>query len=164
MADWIFLLGVLFKGIDGLVEVLVGLPLLFVSAAQVSRWAGRLTADELAEDPDSFVANLILHGSARLEGQSLLIGGVNLLVHGLVKLGIVVTLIRGTRRAYPWAIGALTVLLLVQLSDLAVRFSWGVVFLTVLDVLVLWMTVTEWRHSRTLGDVLRLRTPWLCRR
>ena len=161
--DWVFLVGVLFKGIDGLVEVAVGLPLLFVTHGQLVSLARAVTAGELAEDPHDLIANLIVHESSKLSASGLFIGGIYLLIHGLVKLVIVIALIRGTRRVYPWAVGALTILLIVQVVDLVLKFSTGVLLLTVLDVVIIWLTAREWRHGRTLHDVVRLRIPSLSR-
>lgn len=159
--DWVFLIGVLFKALDGLVELLVGIPALFITKVQLLALAHALTSGELAEDPHDVIANLILHESAKLGAGVLLLGGIYLVIHGAVKVAIVAALILGTRRVYPWAIGALTVLLVVQLVDLVIKFSFGVLALTVFDIVIIWLTLREWREGRTLHDVLRLRAPWL---
>lgn len=159
--DWLFLLGVAGKAVDGLLELVAGVGALLISHAQLMDLAHALTADELSEEPHDFLANLLLHESAKLGPHLLLAGGIYLLVHGLVKAAIVSALVLGSRRIYPWAIGALAVLLVVQVIDLAVRFSWGVLFLTVLDIAVIAITIREWRHHRTLHDVLRARFPRL---
>lgn len=161
--DWVFLVGVLLKALDGLVELLFGIPALFVSKVQLIAIAHAVTAGELAEDPNDLIANLILHESARLSTGALLIGGIYLVIHGAVKVAIVAALLAGSTRVYPWAVGALAVLLVVQMVDLVAKFSFGVLFLSVLDVIIIWLTVREWRHGRTLDDVLRLRMPWLGR-
>lgn len=162
--DWTFLVGVLLKGVDGLIEFLVGIPLLFLTPAQVSGLAASVTAGELSEDPNDFWANLILREAHRFDHASLAIGGVYLLVHGAVKLGIVIALLLGSRRVYPWAVAALGILTVVQIVDLVIRFSVGVLLLCLLDVLIIALTVREWREGRSLHDVLRLRMPWLYRR
>ncbi|MDQ4213815.1 DUF2127 domain-containing protein [Microbacterium sp. ASV81] len=162
--DWVFLVGVFFKALDGLFELVVGIPALFISKLQLAALAHALTAGELAEDPHDLIANLILHLSSRLSAGALLIAGIYLVIHGAVKVAIVVALVLGSRRIYPWAVGALGVLLIIQIVDLVLKFSVGVLLLTVLDVVIIWLTVREWRHGRTLDDVIRLRAPWLVRR
>lgn len=159
--DWVFLVGLLLKALDGVAELLFGIPALFVSKVQVIAIAHAVTAGELAEDPNDLIANFILHESAKLSTGALLIGGIYLVVHGAVKVAIIVALVAGSKRAYPWAVGALTALLIVQIVDLAVKFSIGVLLLSVLDVIIIWLTVREWRHGRSLDDVVRLRMPWL---
>jgi uncharacterized membrane protein len=162
--DWAFLVGVLLKAVDGLIEVVVGIPLLFLSTDQVAAFARTITAGELAEDPNDFLANLIVREVTRIDHHGIIIAAIYLLVHGVVKLAIVLTLWVGSRRAYPWAIGALTVLLVVQLVDLVLRFTVGVLLLTVLDLVIILLTFREWQHQRTLHQVIDARLPWLGRR
>lgn len=162
--DWVFLVGVLLKALDGLLELVVGIPAVFLTADQVAALGDRLTARELAHDPHDLIATMILRESHRLSHDTLLIAGIYLIVHGVVKLAIVAALILGSRRVYPWAIGALSILLVVQLVDLVMKFSVGVLVLTLIDVAIIVLTVREWREGRTLRDVVRLRMPWMLRR
>lgn len=162
--DWVFLAGLLLKVVDGVVELLVGLPLLFLDQERIARIGRWLTADELAEDPNDFLANLILHESLKPHLHGTVIISIYLVTHGLAKLLIVWGIMRGSKRSYPWAIGALTVLLVVQVVDMAIKFSVVVLLLSVLDVVVLALTIREWREGRSLEEVLRLRVPWVFRR
>lgn len=159
--DWTFLVGVLLKGVDGLVELLVGIPLLFLTPGQINGLARSVTADELSQDPNDFWANLLLHEASRFNHASLAVGGIYLVVHGAVKVAIVVALLLGSRRIYPWAVGALVVLTVAQIVDLFLKFSVGVLVLCILDVLIIVLTVREWREGRSLHDVLRIRMPRL---
>lgn len=163
LMDWVFLLGVLFKVFDGMVELVVGLPLLFLNQERIARIGRWLTADELAEDPSNFLANLILHQSLKPHLHGTVIVSIYLVTHGLVKLLIVWGMMRGSSRSYPWAIGALTMLLVIQVVDMVIKFSPVVLLLTILDVVVLVLAVREWREGRSLEEVLRLRVPWLFR-
>jgi uncharacterized membrane protein len=155
LVDAAFLVGILFKGVDGFVELVIGLPLLVLRPWQIDRLAQAVTAGELREDPHDLLANLLLHGAANLSSSATLVGAVYLIFHGAVKLAIVAALLRGSRRVYPWAIGALGLFLALQIAQFVVDPSVGVALLTVFDALVLWLTWREWRHGRTLGAVLR---------
>lgn len=161
--DWMFLVGVALKGLDGLVELLLGVPLLFLSHAQLAALAGSLAAGLFSEDPDSLLAGLILRESARIDTRDMVIGAVYLIVHGVVKLAIVVALARGSRRVYPWAVGVLGLLAVAQIVELVLRFTLGVLLLTGLDLLIIALIAREWRQARALPDVVRLRAPWLRR-
>lgn len=154
-ASVVFVLGILGKAVDGLIEVIAGIPLLILSPAALVTLSQTLTAKELRQDPHDLIANLVVHGAAHLTGTSAKIGAVYLLFHGIVKLAIVVALFVGTRRIYPWAMGALGVFLVIQLVQLVVAPSVGVALLTVLDGLILWLTWREWRHGRSLRDAVR---------
>lgn len=157
IADWLFLVGIVFKGLDGVVEVLIGIPLLFLTHVQIVQIVQAMTAGELAEDPNDFLANLILHESTKLGAGVMFVGGIYLLVHGGVKIIVVIALFRGSQRAYPWAVAVLSALLVVQVIDLVARFSFGVLALSVLDAIIIALTIREWRHGRSLPEVARAR-------
>ncbi len=53
----LFQIGVVLKGIDGVVEAVAGVALFFVSPASLRGLVNWLTQGELQEDPTDFVAN-----------------------------------------------------------------------------------------------------------
>jgi uncharacterized membrane protein len=159
--DLVFLVGLLVKGLDGLAELVVGVPLLLLTRGQLTGIAQAVTAQELSEDPHDLVANLVLHGVATASPGGLLLGGLYLIVHGVVKLAIVLALVFGKRRIYPWAIAALGAFTVFQLVELVLQPTVTVALLTVLDVVIVVLTWREWRHGRTLRETLRTTVDWL---
>ncbi|GAA3937826.1 DUF2127 domain-containing protein [Microbacterium soli] len=164
MLDLLFLVGVVGKGIDGLAELVGGVALLVASPAGLQHLAQVVTAHELAEDPHDILANLLLHGVSGLDPATAGFLAGYLLLHGLVKIAIVLALLRGSRRIYPWAIAALTIFLLFQLYELFVTPSVLLIVLTMLDALIVALTWREWRHDRTLRDTARSTIDWVLRR
>jgi len=153
--DLIFLVGFGFKAIDGVVELVIGLPLLVLRPMQVDAVARLATATELREDPNDLIAHLIRHGAASLSAEMSVFAAVYLIVHGLVKLGIVAAIFRGSRRLYPWAIAALGGFVIWQAYEFVQHPSIGLAFLTLFDVVIVALTLREWRHHRSLGDAVR---------
>lgn len=162
--DLVFLLGVLFKGLDGLIETIGGVLLLFVSPTQLKSATHAVAGPELAEDPHDLVANLLVHGVSHLHTGGELFIAAYLLLHGVVKLAIVVALLIGSRRVYPWAIAALGAFLIFQVYELVTNPSIGVAVLTVLDALIIWLTWREWRRNRELRNTWRGTRDWIFRR
>lgn len=162
--DLVFLVGVLFKGLDGLVELVGGVLLLFATPATLLSAANRVTAEELSEDPHDLLANLIVHGAAHLHGGGVTFVAAYLLLHGVVKLAIVVALLVGSRRVYPWAMAALGAFLIFQLYELVTKPSLGVAVLTVFDAVIIWLTWREWRRGRELRTTWRGTVQWVLRR
>ena len=162
--DLIFLIGVLFKGIDGLVELIGGAVLLFVTPSQLAGAAHAVTANELAEDPHDIIANLLVHGVASLGAGGVGFLALYLLLHGVVKLAIVVALLLGSRKIYPWAIAGLIAFLAFQVYELVVSPTIGLVLLTVFDLVIVALTWREWRHGRTLHETMRSTVDWVLRR
>lgn len=159
--DLVFLVGVFVKGIDGLVEVASGTLLLVVSPKQLLHTAHAISAKKLGEDPDDVVANLLVHGVAHFHGQSMTFLSLYLLLHGLVKLAIVVALIAGSSRVYPWAIAALLLFLVYQSYEVIVAPSPLIIALTLLDATIVLLTWREWRNHRTLRDSWRETRAWI---
>lgn len=162
--DLIFLIGVLFKGIDGLIELIGGLALLVLSPAQLLGAVTAVTAHELAEDPHDILDNLLIHGVQHLAGSGLVFIALYLLFHGVVKLAIVIALLLGSRRVYPWAIAVLIAFLGYQVYELVVAPSVGIVLLSVFDAVIIALTWREWRHGRTLHQTMRSTIDWVLRR
>jgi len=162
--DLVFLIGIVFKGIDGALELIGGGVLLVFSPDRligVARW---LTAPELAEDPHDALANFLLHSVVHLGAKTTTFLAFYLLIHGVVKVVIVWALLRGTRRVYPWAIAALTAFLGYQLYELVVAPTVSVLLLTIFDAIIIALTWREWRHDRTLHATWHSTVNWILRR
>src|SRR5258708_26340436 len=89
----LFDLGVVFKGIDGALEVAGGVLFLVIDPRTLSTIVRSLTAHEISEDPSDLVANLLRHGLGHLSSNTTLFAGAYLLGHGLVKLFLLVFLL-----------------------------------------------------------------------
>lgn len=168
IVDVVFLYGVVTKGIDGFAETVVGIPLLFLAPTQVQRIVGTLTDGTLDAHPHNWLASWLMRMASDLTSSGILIGAAYLLFHGVLKLAIVVALATNKRRVYPWAIAALGAFLVVQVIQLALAPSIGLVLMSILDALIIAITWREWRHGRSLRtawksvslDMLRLVRRW----
>jgi uncharacterized membrane protein len=147
--DRTFRVSISLKGIDGLLEIIGGISLLFVAPATLQRWVRMLTAHELAQDPHDFVARHLLRSASTLSHSTTLFAAVYLLSHGIAKVVLVVALLQDRLWAYPWTIALLCVFIAYQVYRLTYRVSAGFVLLTAFDVFVLVLTVLEYRRKRS---------------
>jgi len=150
--DWwdkLFAIGIIFKGLDGVLELVGGALLLFVSPARINQIAILVTQPELTEDPGDFIANSLLRGASGLTGHVVLFTAFYLLAHGAVKVVLVTALLLDRLWAYPWMIAVLAIFILYQLFQLTQTPSLGLVALTVFDVLVLVLTWHEYGRHRS---------------
>ena len=141
-----FKLGILVKGLDGLLELAGGSALLLTSRPAIQRAVALLTRQELVEDPHDVVANYLLHMAQHLSLGTRNFAGIYLLAHGLVKIAMVVGLLRGVRWAYPAAVVLMTAFIGYQGYRLFHQPSPLLGLLTVIDVTVTGLIVREWRH------------------
>jgi uncharacterized membrane protein len=147
--DRLFRVVIALKGLDGLLEVLGGILLLFLEPEQLAGIGRFLTQHELSEDPHDVVANLVLHGASSLSaGHATLFGAFYLLSHGLVKVVLVWAVLRDRLWAYPWMIAFLGIFIVYQAYRIVVRITLGMVLLTLFDLVVVWLTVREYRRNR----------------
>ena len=155
LLDRAFLIGIVLKGLDGVLEVAGGALLLLVSPSTIDRFTRILTQHELSEDPHDYLANHLLHATGELTGATLTFGAVYLLSHGLVKVLLVAFLLRNKIWAYPWMIAFLIAFIVYQLYRMTFAPSIGLAGLTVFDAIVTWLTIREYQKQRALRSEAR---------
>lgn len=147
--DKTFKIGIVLKGLDGVLEIAGGLLLLFLSPHAIEHLARALTAHELSEDPHDLVARYLIHTSSHLTTSTTLFGAIYLLSHGIAKVVLVALVLRDKLWAYPWLIVLLLAFIGYQLYRItAVHFSAGLTALTVFDVALVWLTWREYRSKK----------------
>ena len=144
----LFEFALLLKAADSLLEVIGGLLLALVSTDKILAIVQRLTDHELGEDPHDFIANYALRMAQSLSVDSKTGAALFLFSHGLIKLALVAGVLAGFGWAYPAFIAALALLIAYQSYQLSEAFSTGLFALTMLDLLVLVLTVHEYRLRR----------------
>jgi len=151
--DKTFKIGLVLKGLDGILEVAGGIVLLFVSPHAIGHIARVLTAHELSEDPHDLIARYLLHSTSHLSTGVTLFGAIYLLSHGIAKIVLVALVLRDKLWAYPWLIALLLAFIAYQIYRItAVNFSAGLTALTVFDAALAWLTWREYRSRRALRN------------
>jgi uncharacterized membrane protein len=151
----LFDLGVIIKGIDGVLEVTGGVLFAVVKPGTVNALVRFLTAHELSEDPGDLVANLLRSSVAHLSPNTTLVASAYLLGHGVVKLLLVAGLLRGKLWAYPAALWVLGAVALYQVYRILLGHSLGLVVLTAVDLVVMALIWHEYRFRTAVADSAR---------
>ena len=148
--DKTFKIGLVLKGLDGILEIVGGVLLLFLSPQAIEHIARTLTAHELSEDPHDLIARYILHTASHLTTSTTLFAAVYLLSHGIAKVVLVALVLRDKLWAYPWLIALLLAFIAYQLYRItAVHFSISLTLLTIFDAVLVWLTWREYQAKRT---------------
>ena len=145
--DRLFEIGIILKGLDGILETIGGLLLLAVTPATINTLAARLTQHELSEDPHDFIANHLLGFTHGLTGTAVTFAAVYLLLHGITKTVLVAALLRNQIWAYPWMLGFLLIFIGYQLYRIALSPTFSLSALTIFDAFIVWLTWREWRKQ-----------------
>lgn len=140
---------VVIKGIDGVLESLAGFVVLFVSKGAILAAAAFLTSTELAEDPHDLIANGIMSMAHSLQANVKTFIAAYLLVHGAVKIFLIINLLRGRLWAYPVAMGFLGLFLAYQIDQLLFAFSPWFLALSIFDAILLVLIWHEYRWKKT---------------
>ena len=149
--DWLdraFEVGIILKGLNGLAELVGGLLLLFATPGSIRRLAVVLTQGELSEDPHDIIARYLLHTASGLTGSAVRFGAVYLLLHGAVKVVLVIALLLNKLWAYPSMIVVLLIFIGYQPYRIALQPSAGLVLLTAFDAVIVALTWREYRQQR----------------
>ena len=147
--DRTFKIGLVLKGLDGILELAGGLLLLFLSPHAIARIVRGLTAHELSQDPHDLIARYLLHSTSHLSSGIALFGAIYLLSHGAAKIVLVTLVLRDKLWAYPWLIVLLLAFMAYQIYRIAwVHFSIGLTALTVFDAVLVWLTWREYQSKR----------------
>jgi uncharacterized membrane protein len=143
----IFEIGVLAKGVDGAIELIGGVLLLFLSPDAIWRVIFFLIQGELMEDPTDPVANLILHSVPKII-QTKFSASSFLILHGVVKLGLVAGLATNRLWSYPAGIVVFGAFTAYQLYELTHKYSLFLLTITLLDAVIIFLIAIEYRHVR----------------
>ena len=143
-----FEIGILLKGINALFECIAGVALLFIPGSAFTSLVATLTQHELAQDPRDFVATHLLSWAQGFSSSQAQYYAIYLLSHGVIKLALVAALLRGLLWAYPVSIVVLLGFVVYQLYRFEFTHSWGLIALTLFDLVVIILIVREYLSKR----------------
>jgi len=147
--DRVFEVGILLKGLDGLLEIVGGILLFFIKPELVNHLAATLTQHELTEDPRDFLAAHILHSTQNLAAGSLVFAALYLLSHGLVKIVLVWEILHNRFWAYLGLIYLTIGFMIYQIYRFSYSHSISLVLLTAFDAVIVYLTVVEYRKHKS---------------
>jgi uncharacterized membrane protein len=142
----VFVVTVVWKGVDGLFEALLGLALLFTGTTMKLLFA--FTHNELLEDPTDTIARLIQQTAPRLLARASLFAGCYLLGYGLVKLFLMYGLLRDRLWVYRTSLYMLSVFFVYQAYRIARYHSAMLAVFTLFDLVLLWLVYHEYQLCR----------------
>jgi uncharacterized membrane protein len=143
-----FEIGILLKGLDGVLEMIGGVLLFFIPPETINYVVRVLTQGELSEDPHDLVANFLVRSAHELSVKSQFFGGLFLLSHGLIKIGLIAALFKRKLWAYPLAMAVFGIFIVYQMYRYSHSHSLWMIVLSGLDVCVILLTYLEYRNLK----------------
>lgn len=145
----LFKIGVVLKGIDGILEFFAGIALFFVSTASLRELVDWLTQGELQEDPNDFIANHLVNFFHNLSIKTEHFAAIYLVTYGITKVGLVIGLLRGKLWAYPTALVLLGLFLCYQIYRFSHNHSPSLAFFSLLDLAILVVIWRDYQYLKT---------------
>jgi uncharacterized membrane protein len=142
-----FRVGISVKGFDGLLEVISGVALWFVSPAQMSALVKSLTEHMLTRIPHGYISRHLLAASQGFTNDSREFAAYYLLSHGFVKVVLVVCLLMNKLWAYPLTIAVFGLFMLYQVHRFTQTHSVSMILLTIFDALIIYLTWVEFKQQ-----------------
>lgn len=145
LREFLFRVGVVLKGLDGVAEIAGGIALCLVSPVFINHVIRWLTAGEISEDPRDLVANFLRREASRvsLSGEHFI--AIYLLIHGVIKIGIVAALLKVALWAYPVAIFIFFGFIAYQIYQYTLTGGIGLIALSVFDAVIIVLVWLEYR-------------------
>lgn len=156
----IFEVSIVIKGIDGFLEI-IGSSLLFyvTKTDKMGQIVLALTEHELSQDPNDFWANLLTHSVNQLSLKSVNFGAIYLLLHGVLKIFMVIMLLQKRLWAYPVTATTLLVFATYQIYRFTHTHSPFLIFFSVFDILTAILTIFVYQELKIKhGPLSRVKT------
>jgi uncharacterized membrane protein len=147
LLDKTYEIGIVIKGIDGVLELIGGILVLVLSPGTVLSITNFFTQDALQKNPHNILANHIEKAGHHLASGQTTFAALFLLTHGLVKVVLVTCLLLNKLWAYPWALVVLSLFTVYQVYLLVTKPGFGMAFLTVLDIIIIGLVYREWKQQ-----------------
>jgi uncharacterized membrane protein len=140
------------KGIFAVLETVAGVLVYFVTQEFLLKLILAITKQELIEDPNDLVTRYLTQFAQDFSVSSRLFTSFYLLSHGIVKLFLIAGLMRRKLSYYPAAILVFTLFIVYQLYRFSFTHSIWLLLITLLDVVVIWLTWHEYKLMRRDDD------------
>ena len=141
-----FQISLIVKGIFALLEIVGGIAAYFVSQQFLLSLILAVTRDELIEDPGDVVVRYLLQTAHDFSLSTQYFTSIYLLSHGVIKAVLIVGLLREKLWYYPVAIIVFVSFILYQLYRFNHTHSIWLLLITLLDIVVIWLTWHEYRY------------------
>ncbi|HEY8805678.1 MAG TPA: DUF2127 domain-containing protein [Clostridium sp.] len=143
-----FQIGIILKGIDGILEIIGGFLLVFINPVRLNKLIVLLTQHELSEDPRDMIANFIIKLSSNFSISTQYFGVFYLISHGIIKFILVVLLWEKKVWAYPLTIVSLILFIIYQMYRYTIDHSMSLIILTIFDTVMILLTFIEYKRMR----------------
>jgi uncharacterized membrane protein len=155
----LFRISLYIKGAGALSDVINGILIWFISKAIIVTFFLNFFQPILTDNPNDLVSGFIVDSAAAFAISSQYFIAIYLFSHGIIKLFLVINLFRRKLWAYPASIIIFSLLIVVESYELYYKYSVWLLAFTLLDILVVLLTVHEYgvlrRKNKKLINLIK---------
>ncbi|HEX2151331.1 MAG TPA: DUF2127 domain-containing protein [Stellaceae bacterium] len=141
-----FEITLLLKALFAAGEIVAAIGIYVVPLAVISDFIGAITHAELARHPHDPIAARLADWARNLSIDTTHFVAFYLLSHGAIKLWVILGLLRERLWYYPVAFVVFTAFIIYQIHRYTLTHSMSLLVITVIDLVVLWLTWHEYRY------------------
>lgn len=142
----LFRIGVLIKGINGILEITAAAILFFVKTNLTLTLIQNALEQELVHDPRDFLANHLYAASQHITPNTITFIAIYLLVHGIINIIMFSGLWYNKKWAYPLSTLILSMFIVYQLSKFSKTHSITLLSVTLIDLTILFLLNSEYKR------------------
>lgn len=143
----LFIATIAAKGALGVLQVFIAIVLYLGMLQYLPSFAQWLVQNELAENPNDYIALKILQIAGSAPGTGTTFYTTYFAAHGLLHIAVVAALLSGVRWANHAAVIVLSLFVIYQVFEWMSVGGSMLVLLTIIDLAVIYLTVREHRQS-----------------
>lgn len=148
-----FQLAMAVKGFDGILGMIAGTVLLFITKVRLNKDFAILVGGELFEKPRDFLINYLYQLLQHLSVGGKTFASIYILIHGFLNIVLVIGLYKEKLRAYWWAIGIVGLFILYLLYRFIITHSGPTALLIGFDILFILLAWREYHYNKTKGII-----------
>jgi uncharacterized membrane protein len=145
----LFIVSILLKGVFAVLEVLAGTVLLLSSPGHLTQFIHFMFHNRLVADPNDPFATYALHQLQDFDMTRHTFVSIYLMLHGLVKVGIVAGLYSERLWAFPIGLTALGIFIVYQMERFVTTHAPLLLVISILDAFIM---VLAWREYQALKN------------
>lgn len=145
----LFRIGIFFKGIFALIELISGILLFFITSDLLLKYIHYIFGHELIQDPTDILVNFLLNLFSNFSSSMKIFFAIYLLSHGIIKLGLIIALWKEKLWSYTLSEIIFSLFIVYQTYRYFQNPSFFLMLLTLIDFLVIILIHLEYKNLKS---------------
>lgn len=144
----LFQVGIFLKLIEGILQTVSGLVILFIGKIYFISTFLSLTRSEFLEDPNDWLMNILLNSLRNVSDNTKIFISLYILAHGLINIFLAINLYREKVWAYLATVYFLIVLVVYQVYRIYHTHSLILILITLIDLVFIFIIMHKYKSSK----------------